>query len=346
MPLYTLSYHIIKFLVSALIVIAVVSIFAGCTKPTQVQQEAQTWEQPYFGFNAKGLMNPGQQVMYAQQYFSQATDWIKPNLVVRVTGGTASQTAFANNWTDEVINGWTALQQQHRLRFIYVVNGNDSPANQRAIIQSWINAGARFDFLEMMNEYYLPKFANGDTGYEEVSRVVTPEIYANEILPAFWAELDDFNLPYYIIFAPSRPDQPGAQQKMDYWNSVMIDSVIHAYPQRNINATLHLYSNGDNLPAFDYSQIDRLRLTLPADRRIAITEAGIINNSISYEACGSLAISHYKNILPQLQKGDYLLDQVLYNESANNNTADLNPVYTGVTPKGSLMLQFINNQLR
>lgn len=323
-----------------------IPFLTSCSKTTDPEQEAQTWEQPYFGFNAKGLMNPGQQVLYAGQYFSQVTGWIKPNLVVRVTGGTASQTAFANNWTDEVINGWTALQQQQQLRFIYVVNGNDSPANQSAIIQKWIDAGAHFDFLEMMNEYYLPKFANGDTDYEEVSRAVTPEIYANEILPAFWAELDYYNLPYYIIFAPSRPDQPNAQQKMDHWNTVMIDSVIHVYPQRNIHATLHLYSNGEGLASFDYNQIDRLRLKLPAGRHIAITEAGIINNNISYEKCGSLAISHFKNMLPHLQKEDYLLDQVLYNESANNNTAGLSAVYNGVTPKGEVLLQFINNQLR
>lgn len=346
MPL-TLSFRLFKrSFISTLIVTVLLLILTGCEKNTVPQDNSPTWEQPYFGFNAKGLLNTGQQVSYAQQYFSQMHSWIKPNIVIRVTGGTASQTAFENDWTNETISQWTALQQQHQLRFIYVVNGNDSPQNQHDIIQKWISAGARFEFLEMMNEYYLPKFTHGDTSFEEVSRVVTPEIYANEILPEFWEELDRFNLPYYIIFAPTRPDKPDAQQKMDHWNRVMLDSVIPVYSQRNIHATLHLYDSGDDLSSFDYDQIRRLRLQLPEDRHIAVTEAGIINDSLNSDECGLLAVVHFKNLLAQLQKGDYLLDQVLYNTSANNNTANLSPGYSGITPKGTRILQFVNNQLQ
>ena len=272
--------------------------------------------------------------------------WIKSNLAVRVTGGTSSQITFGNNWTNEAINYWVALQKQHNLRFIYVVNGNDTPANQSNLIQRWIGAGARFDFLEMMNEYYLPKFANGDTGFEEVTRMVTPEIYAKEILPDFWATLDHFNLPYYIIFAPNRPNQPLAQQKMDHWNKIMVDSVITIFPHRNIHATIHLYDSGEALSNFDYNQIDSLRAKLPAGRHIAITEAGIVNENLTIQQVGTKAVEHYNNLLPHLRPGDYLLDQVLYNDGANNNTANLSPVYQGTTPKGNQLLEFINNRFR
>ncbi len=335
-----------KVMVFVLLMAACLQFTEGCSKSSTEQQNESTLDRPYFGFNAKGLMNTSQQTIYADQYFQQVTNRFKPNMVVRVTGGTSSQITFGNDWTNGAITDWVALQKKHGLRFIYVVNGNDSPANQSLLIQRWITAGAKFDFLEMMNEYYLTKFANGDTSFDEVTKRVTPEIYARDILPDFWAALDHFGLPYYIIFAPARPDQPVAQQKMDYWNQVMIDSVMKQFPQKNIHATLHLYHNGDGITNFDYEQIDRIRIRLPSGRHIAITEAGIVNENLSIQEVGTKAINHYKNILPHLQKGDYLLDQVLYNEGANNNTTNLSPVYQGISPKGELLLQFINNELR
>jgi len=346
MPLFPLNFNKYKTVLSFLIVINFIVFTPGCSKPAAPQQNEKSWNQAYFGFNAKGLMNTSQQTQYANNFFGRVDNWIKSNLAVRVTGGTSSQITFGNNWTNEAINYWVALQKQHNLRFIYVVNGNDTPANQSNLIQRWIGAGARFDFLEMMNEYYLPKFANGDTGFEEVTRMVTPEIYAKEILPDFWATLDHFNLPYYIIFAPNRPNQPLAQQKMDHWNKIMVDSVITIFPHRNIHATIHLYDSGEALSNFDYNQIDSLRAKLPAGRHIAITEAGIVNENLTIQQVGTKAVEHYNNLLPHLRPGDYLLDQVLYNDGANNNTANLSPVYQGTTPKGNQLLEFINNRFR
>lgn len=303
------------------------------------------WNLPYFGFNAKGTLDTNQQVNYATAYFEQIPRSITPNLVIRVTGGTASQTTYRQDWTDDIIAAWVSLQQTYDLRFIYVVNGNDTPANQRDIVQRWLDAGARFDLLEMMNEYYLPKFANGNTDRPEVTRQVTAEAYVDQILPAFWTELDRFGLPYYLIFAPARPDSmPQAQEKMEHWNAVVADAIRNDYRERNLHATLHLYTTGD-LDEFDYGQIDRLRATLPPGRHIAITESGIIDKSLDYQQAGLAEVAFLQNILRHLVPGDYLLDQVLYNASRNNNTAILNPHIGGTTPKGEIMLPFIANQL-
>lgn len=322
------------------IVLAIVLLASSSGLSGQAHANDQTWNGPFFGFNAKGTLDVAQQVGYADVFFSEIPGWITPNLAVRVTGGTASQESYLDDWTDETIAAWAGLQESHHLRFIYVVNGNDTPANQRDVIQKWLDAGVQFDFLEMMNEYYLPKYAFGRTDLPEVSQQVTPERYASEILPAFWAELDRFALPYAIIFAPVRSNTGQANENMAHWNDVMLHSVIEAYPERDIDATLHLYTDGDT-GSFDYDQIERLRQALPAGRHIAITEAGVINKGLDYAEAGELAAEHYQNIVNLLQTGDYLLDQVLYNASRNNNTADLNPEFSGITPKGQRILQFI-----
>ncbi len=330
---------------TGIVLVLTMALLAGSLDISgQAVANDQSWSGPYFGFNAKGTLDVTQQVAYADMFFSAIPDWITPNLAIRVTGGTASQESYLEDWTEETIAAWVGLQTRYHLRFIYVVNGNDTPVNQRGVIQTWLDAGAQFDVLEMMNEYYLPKYALGKTDLPEVSQHVTPERYAAEILPAFWAELDQFGLPYAIIFAPVRYNMDQANENMAHWNEVMLHSVIEAYPDRDISATLHLYTDG-NLNSFDYGQIERLRQALPAGRHIAITEAGIINKGLDSEEAGRLAVAHYRNIVTMLKPGDYMLDQVLYNPSRSANTADLSPEFDGITPKGNQILQFILDRL-
>ncbi len=298
----------------------------------------------HFGFNARGMLDPVQQTAWADEFFSRMSDRVRRGLVIRVTGGTSSQTTYASDWSDEAVAAWVALQQQQGIRFIYVVNGNGTPQNQRDAIQRWLDAGARFDFIEMMNEYYLPKYARGDTSRPEVTRKVTAESYVNEILPAFWAELDRFHLPYYLILAPSRPDRLRANARMAHWNDVIIHAITTAWADRNLGVTLHLYATG-NINQVDYSQIDRLRARLPTGMHIAITEAGIINKKPGYLRAGLANIRLHRRILEHLKPGDYLLDQILYHTGKNNNTASLSPVYGGITPKGREMIAFINHVL-
>lgn len=311
----------------------------------EAQQTAGNGGLPFFGFNAKGSAEVDRQTALANSFLDRITDaGTKHDLVIRINGGTLSQTTTARDWPDAAIAKWADLQKRQGVRFTYTVNGNDPPADQAAMIQRWLDAGVKFDFIEMMNEYYLPKFTKGDRSFEEVSRAISPELYVNEILPAYWAALDRFNLPYYVIFAPDRPGRSVAQQKRDNWNSVVGEAVRTKYRDRNLNATIHLYEHGGEADNFDYAQIDRLRAMLPPGRHIAVTEAGIINRSLTTEQLGKQAAVHYANIVRHLHAGDYLMDQVLFSPWAKNPTATLNE--QGITPKGEEMLQFIQRGLK
>lgn len=325
-------------------ILFVVILIFGCKKKKILDEpKKEQINLPYFGFNAKGTLDVDYQTTYADTYFNQIPTALKNNLVVRVTGGTLSQTTFNNNWTDDNISKWVQLQQRHKLRFVYVVNGNDTPINQKQLLQRWINAGAHFDFIEMMNEYYLVKYALGDTTNEEVTRKVSAQDYIDIILPDFWTQLDGFNLPYYVILAPTATGN--LQTYYSDWNNTVIDAIQNKYKSRKLNATLHCYLRGAGTD-FDYNQITNLKLRLPATAHLAITEAGVIDDTINYQEAGNAAVAHYKKIITYLGKGDYLLDQILYNGSQNNNTANLSTVFNGVTPKGSLILTFINNGLQ
>lgn len=314
---------------------------------TELPSDGGVWSHPYFGFNAKGSVNVEQQTEFANEFFDQVKDpEIKKNLVVRVTGGTISQRTNSKDWSDAMINSWVDLQKKQGIRFIYVVNGNDTPAGQSTEIQRWFDAGAHFDMLEMMNEYYLPKFQKGDISKPEVTVQVTAESYVNDILPRFWKELDKFSLPYYLIFSPTRPGHENVNNAMLHWNDVVADAINNKYPDKQLNATLHLYLRSENdLAGFDYDQIERVRKQLPKGRHIAITEAGVIDPSLDSQASGQITIQHDKNILPHLRAGDYLLDQVLYTPAKKDNSTALSPSSQGATPKGEAILQFINNKL-
>lgn len=313
----------------------------------QAVRDTSAWNLPFFGFNTRGDQDPEIQVRLANNFLSQIdNDVVKRNLVIRVTGGTRSQTTYASDWTDRMISDWAQLQKTHGIRLVYVVNGNDTPANQAALIKRWQKAGAHFDFLEMMNEYYLPKYAKGDRSDPEVTQAITPEKYVDQILPDFWKELDQFNLPYYVIFAPTRPGRPAADQRLAQWNDVVANAVKNKYPKRQINATIHLYvRNGDELRNFDYDQIDRLRRSLPPGRHIAVTEAGALDPKLSYAQVADAATAHYRNILRHLRPGDYLLDQVLYAPN-KRTTALLSGAINGETPKGAAMRRFIVERMR
>ena len=324
-----------------LILLISITSISSCKKTSQ--NPIPAWDLPYFGFNAKGTLEVAEQTQLANTYLNEIPVDIKKNLAIRVTGGTHSQITYNSSWTDDNINKWVKLQQTHGLKFIFVVNGNDAPINQKNLIQRWINAGARFDFLEMMQEYYLVKYALGDTTKKEVTEKVSAKKYVDTILPNFWNQLDVFNLPYYVILAPTGPTNLQTYYKA--WNDTVINAIENKYASRKLNATVHCYSRGANI-IFDYNQISNLKSRLPVGSHLAITEAGITDTTLDNQQVGIQAIEHYKKILTRLSKGDYLLDQVLYFNLQYNNTANLSPLSNGATPKGELLLTFIKNRLQ
>ncbi|MBK8170383.1 MAG: hypothetical protein IPK60_08545 [Sandaracinaceae bacterium] len=290
------------------------------------------------GFNAKGTLNTTEQVALADAMFTnEFTSTLLPRIHVRVNGGTRSQTEFPSDWSDAQISAWVALQNEHNISLVYVVNGNDTPESQAAFIQHWIDLGARFTFLELMNEYYKRGYRLGDTSVDGVMHMVTPAIYVDEILPAFVPVLERFDLPMFAICAPKNDEFFAA------WNTAMVEAFSTKEIMRGLNVTIHLYDYGEGV--FDYNQISDLRSLLPAGTRIAITEAGNLDPAVTtYEAAAPLVVAHYEAILAHLLPGDFLFDQILYSDYHPDDVATLHPDFAGLTPKGEAVVQFMREQ--
>jgi hypothetical protein len=283
------------------------------------------------GFNAKGTVDTDQQIKFVDATFSSVAPTIVKSWTIRITGGTRSQTDYPKDWSDKQIGDWIALQQKYGFKFVYVVNGNDAPANQAAFVSKWIGMGAKFVFIEMMNEYYLQKYRVGDTSFSEVSRQVTAKQYVEEILPAFLPAFEPFRLPLFVILAPAKSGKSG--ENAAKWNDTVIQAMKTRFTKQRFGVTVHLYVQKGT--ALDYSQISRLRATLPARTPIAITEAGVQEYDTMSEFAAATK-THLRAISRQLKPGDYLLEQILYKGTEDGFEGSIDP--NGLTPKGQAVL--------
>ncbi len=293
---------------------------------------------PYFGFNSKSNLKPNQQIALADAFFKSLPPDVRSNLVIRLPGGTLSQKVYSSDFPDDIMMKWTKLQKDYGIRLIYVVNGNDTPNNQKHLIERWMSHGAQFDFIEMMNEYYLPKFVQGKTEKAEVTRPITPELYVNEILPEFFETLDGFGLPYFVICAPNKEGKPG--QRMKEWNDVMVEALTGKFANRDLGIVIHLYKKTLTGP-YDYAQINELRNRISPNTKVAITEMGILDESATQSTIGGPIKSHYTKIFRELGEGDYLFDQVLYNNYKGSTMATLHPSANGLTKKGEKVVELL-----
>lgn len=325
--------------------------FWNCSSKNQTHQAKDTEHNsltirktqglPKVGFNCKASYNIAQQTAYADQLFSKLNKGVLKNMVLRIPGGTRSQKDFSQDWSDEKMKLWIDLQEKYGYTMAFDVNGNDTPENQLALIRRWQKNGAKFEFLEMMTEYYLPKFSKPDLSKAEVTRRVDETIYTEEILPAFFQQLDSLNLPYFLIFAPAKKSKSGAQRYAG-WNQQMIDFVKSHGGSRRFGAVLHLYQKDYTKP-YDYDQIDRLREALP-HTPIAVTELGVLDRSVPVEDHAVESVSHIAAVISHLHHGDYLMDQVLYHDYNNGSQmADTHPAYGGITPKGTAVVNYFNS---
>jgi hypothetical protein len=332
------------------IILLFVGLFWNCSSnPSLVKDreavKAQTFDLPKgdlpkVGFNCKASYNIVQQTAFADQLFAELSEEVLENMVLRIPGGTRSQKDFSQDWPDEKMKLWTDLQKKYGYTMVFDVNGNDTPENQLALIRRWQANGAEFEFLEMMTEYYLPKFSKPDLSKPEVTRRVDETIYTEEILPAFFEQLDSLNLPYFLIFAPAKKTKTGAERYAG-WNQHMIDFVKNHQGDQQLGAVLHLYQKDYKKP-YDYDQIDRLRAALP-DTPIAVTELGVLDRSVPIEDHPTESVRHIAAVISHLRKGDYLMDQVLYHDYRNGNPmADTHPMYGGISPKGTAVVNYFN----
>lgn len=295
----------------------------------------------YFGFNAKGFLNTAEQTGYAQTMLSAYTADELDGMVIRVMGGSSSQSYYPSDWSDADIQNWVGLQTATGVRFAFVVNGNDTPAGQRAFYDRWIGFGATFTFIEMMNEYYLNKYFTGDTTKPGVTFAVTADDYVGQILPDFLAEFDDIDTRFFIILAPDKTGT-ASQTRNEYWNDTVIAGLGN-FSNLKIGVTLHLYHN-DVTTAYNYAQIDSIRARIPAGTPIAITESGIIDDTLTDDAVITQhSYDHMVAIWARLQPGDYLFDQVLYHNYGDYQPAVVHPSFGGITPKGTKALEFFED---
>jgi hypothetical protein len=310
---------------------------AGNTEPLIVTKEPK--DLPFVGFNTKASLKIKQQIVYVDSIFALLSENARRNTVLRMPGGNRSQKEVAADWTDKKMNMWIDLQKKYGFRMVYCVNGNDSPQNQLNLIRRWEANGARFDFLELMSEYYLPKFSEPKLEKEEVTRQVDVESYTQEIIPAYLPYLDSLNYPYYVIFAPVKYDWKG-RERYAKWNDVMVDFVNQS--NRKYGAVLHLYTKDVDEP-YDYDQIVRLRERLPEGTPFAITEMGVLDWEIPEERHIQETLKHWEQIVDRLDGSDYVMDQVLYhNYREENMMANSHPRNGGITPKGRALVELFN----
>ena len=303
--------------------------------------EIQNEDLPKVGFNCKASYNIVQQTMFADRLLAELSETALENTVLRIPGGTRSQKDFAQDWPDQNMKLWTDLQKKYGYSMVYVVNGNDTPENQLAIIRRWQANGAEFEFLEMMTEYYLPKFSKPKLNRPEVTRRVDAQIYTEEILPSFYEQLDSLDLPYYLIFAPAKKTRTGGDRYAG-WNQHMVNYVKNHNGSQRFGAVLHLYQK-DYTKQYDYEQIDRLREALPLNMPIAVTELGVLDRAVPLEDHPDESVRHIAAVISHLKKGDYVMDQVLYHDYRNGNPmADTHPMYGGVSPKGTAVVNYYN----
>ncbi len=319
-------------IVGCVLIAAVQPASAVKTKAKPAKKVSTQTTKPTVGFNAKGSLDTAIQVQAANSLFAGLPATLVSGMVIRVTGGTRSQTEVSASWTDEQILAWVGLQKTFSLKFVFVINGNDTPQNQLAFVKRWQKAGAQFAFLEMMNEYYLPKYRTGDTSFDEVTRSVSAKQYATEILPVWFQTLDELRLPYFVIGAPVKAGSSGAS--LVSWNKVMVEAIQGPFRSRRLGITIHLYTDGSG--SFDYLQVETLRKQLPEGTPIAITEAGILN--IDDESRMAIATrDHLTKILQVLKPGDFLLDQILYKDKGAGLEGTLGP--DGLTTKGKAVVE-------
>jgi len=332
-------------------VIFLIVIASGCTAYNQtsengsdmIQKEVHhDYEQlPEVGFNLKASLVIDEQIRYTDTLFSKFNKGVLEHMILRIPGGARSQKEYSEDWSDEMMKLWIGLQKKYGFSFMFVVNGNDSPANQLRVIRRWISNGAKIESLELMSEYYLPKFSQPKLEKPEVTKRVDVEMYTEEILPDYYPYLDSLNLPYYLIFAPAKKNRFGQPRHAD-WNEHMINYLMVQNQPQKFGATLHLYQK-DVTKEYDYAQIDRLRNSLPENTPISITEMGVLDQSISIDRHVQASIQHMDSVVSHLRKDDSLMDQVLYhNYSKEDRMANLHPRDGGISPKGNALIEYFN----
>ncbi|MFS0918918.1 glycoside hydrolase family 5 protein [Brevibacillus sp. 179-C 1.1 NHS] len=299
-------------------------------------------QQVNVGFNAKGSLAVEEQYRLLRDGLTKLKQQqIKTDKVwLRLQGGSISQKTYPKDWTDNDIRQWAAIQKEFDVPYIFVVNFNDTPQSQWGFYKRLTDHGLKFAFIELGNEQYLPKFAESKVeDFEEVTRrtsEMTPQKYialSNEYIEAFTPA----DLPFYVQFAPEKEEKTIT----DVWNKAIAQAINeNGFLSPKINGTIHLYER-DGAGSLNEKQIGDIKNLVNRPMHIAITEYGVVDKR------GKLSLQQFieqekqltTRIFNQLQKGDLLLNQVLYTDYKQVGAAVFHPDYDGLTPKGQAIIE-------
>ncbi|WP_237898384.1 glycoside hydrolase family 5 protein [Brevibacillus brevis] len=313
-------------------------------KPNDSTEIPQKPDMPnvHVGFNAKGSLDiEGQSRFLREQLHAMKKQGIKTEKIwLRLQGGSISQKTYPKDWSDKDIRQWATIQKEFGVPLVFVVNFNDSPENQLKFFKRLQDHGLNFSFIELGNEQYLPKFAESEVGeFKQVTKrtaEMTPQKYikmSNEYIKAFTS----IGLPFYVQFAPEKVDKIIT----GVWNNAIAQAINdHVFLTENIHGTIHLYErDGDG--SLNAKQIGEVKRLVNRPMNIAITEFGVVDKrgKLSMQQLIAQEKNLTTRILHQLEKGDLLLNQVLYTDYKEVGAAVLHPKYDGITPKGKAIME-------
>jgi hypothetical protein len=161
-------------------------------------------------------------------------------VVLRVQGGTISQTAFNTDWKQSDIDAWVSLVEKNaNIKLVYVVNMNQLPADEATLYNRMSESGLVFDWVEMGNEQYLRKYTESLDKVEVTDRTkdMTPQKYLS--LCAEYTGI--FNgVPTVLQLAPSK-GRASVDVGFNAWNDEVLS---RTNDNPNVHYSMHIYPNG------------------------------------------------------------------------------------------------------
>jgi acid phosphatase type 7 len=296
--------------------------------------------------------------------YSKLEPWIDGIGYLRVWGGSRGMATYPtreavpeilhsrpnhyNVVPQEEIDALLELQRKHDIEFIYMVNINDTLESQMAFIRRLQDEGMRLAMLEMGNEMYLRKFAEGLTDMLGVTRQITARDHV-QLLAEWLPEVRKFGIPVYVVAAShGTSDRPEDQRRRE-WNEVLkagierrpglVDGVsYHRYGGRHGHRGVTHEEEISN-DSFDF-------LNTFGDLPIAITESGYFFEEMTEENLDKAA-EFWSAFRDALKPTDLYGVHVLFNPRNRRDGMPLG-LYDeeGITPVGKRFERWLKEYRR
>lgn len=301
------------------------------------------------GFNAKGNLSTNEQTeLLEKELFNLRANNIDTGKIwLRLNGGTISQKSYSKDWLEEDIKKWSKIQTEYNCKFIFVINFNDTPKNQKEFFNRFIKQNISFSFIELGNEQYLKKFSKIANNNEDEVTNRTENMTVTKYISMSKEYINEFSqegLPFYLQMAPN------FYEREEYlkWNKAIANAInSNEFFYKDIGITLHLYERGGP-SSLNVKQINLAKELIEKPIKMAITEYGVINSNekVVVSEVIKQEIDLSKRILDTVSDGDTVLNQVLFTDYKEVGTADIHKLYEGLTPKGREILNIFTPYLK